>query len=205
MKTTHHQAKGFTLVELLVVIAIIASLAAMATPAIMGAMKKAKVMTAKNICVSLENAVDRFENDYSYLPFDGNSTAPSTDTEVFTAGGSISGKGPSAVMAVLAGLNEDMNPNKIKYFTLNEPKGGSGAYKDGMHVDVGAKTAELYDAWGRPYSMTFDYDLDDQINNPLDADPVVGKKVLVYSTGPDKVTLSTGMKNKEKKWIPRNF
>ena len=203
MKTTHQQAKGFTLVELLVVIAIIASLAAMATPAIMGAMKKAKVMTAKNICVSLENAVDRFEGDYSYLPFDG--TTPGADEEVFTAGTSITGKGPSGVMAVLAGLDEDINPKGIKYFSLNEPKGGAGSYKEGMHVDVTAETAELYDAWGSPYSMTFDYNLDDQIDNPLETNPVSGKKVIVYSVGPDKTTPTTGMGNKEKKWIPRNF
>ncbi len=203
MKTTSQQSKGFTLVELLVVIAIIASLAAMATPAIMGAMKKAKVMTAKNICVSLENAVDRFESDYSYLPFEG--STPNVDTEVFTAGDSFNGKGPSDLMAVLAGLDDDINPKRIKYFTLNEPKGGKNSYKEGMHVDTTAKTAELYDPWGSPYSMTFDYDLDDEINSPFSVKAVSGKKVLVYSIGPDKVKPRVGMSNKEKKWIPRNF
>lgn len=201
---THKRAKGFTLVELLVVIAIIATLATMAMPAILGALLKAKITTAKNICVSVESAVDRFENDYSYLPFDGTGDAgnsPTTDEEV---------RSDSGLMAVLAGVEDDINYKKSPFFSLPEPKGSSeSSYKDGMHIDKEAKTAMLYDAWGEPYYLVLDYDLDGAIDHPFKSDEKVnGKKVLVFSTGPEgpEVGKPTGtVTNKVLRKIPSNF
>lgn len=206
MKTNHSQArgtylvKGFTLVELLVVIAIIASLAAMATPVIMKALTKSKIVTAKAMCVSLESAVDRFESDYNYLPFEGG-TAPDEDTPTATP---ITSDGE--LMAVLAGVEEDVNFRGVKYFTTGEPSGSDGKYKDGMVIE--GKTAKLYDVWGKAYYMLLDYDLDGEIAHPFesgDENNVFGKKVLIFSTGPEKKVPSSGATNKVLRLIPSNF
>ena len=209
MKITYQQArhkntKGFTLVELLVVIAIIAILASLSAPMIMKAMVKTKILAATNISTSLGSAVDRFESDYSYLPFEGSS--PTEDTEVTSS--ALSG-GPADIMAVLTGVEKDVNFKKIAYFSLDAPKGAAGAYKDGMLVDKSGKTAELYDPWGGPYYMIFDYDLDDEIDHPFDPTKTLsGKKVLIYSAGPDgdeKGKPTASSTPKELKLIPSNF
>jgi len=203
MKITHQQAKGFTLVELLVVIAIIATLATLATPVILRALTKAKIVTSKNICVSIESAVDRFENDYSYLPFEG-SDSPTEDTPAATPI-----RSDDDIMAVLAGVENKVNYKKIKFFTLDSPKGVEGAYKDGMIIK--GQTAKLYDVWGEPYYFMLDYDLDGEIENPFksgDENNVFSKKILVFSTGPegpDKGAPGDGATNKVLKLIPSNF
>lgn len=212
MKITYQQArhqktKGFTLVELLVVIAIIAVLASLATPMIMKAMVKTKILAATNISTSLGSAVDRFESDYSYLPYDDNDKPDGSLDEPELK--SNAEPGPSNIMAVLTGVESDVNFKKIAYFSLDSPKGVAGSYKDGMLVDKSAGEAELYDPWGGAYYMIFDYDLDDEIDHPFDPTKTLnGKKVLIYSAGPDgdekgKPTASTTPK--ELKLIPSNF
>ena len=205
-KSTRQKSKGFTLVELLVVIAIIAVLASLATPMIMKALVKTKILAATNICTTIGSAVDRFESDYSYLPFEG-ASSPSEDAEVLS---SQLGGGPSDIMAVLTGVENDVNFKKISYFSLDDPKGAAGAYKDGMLVDKTAETAELYDPWGGPYYMIFDYDLDDEIEHPFETPTkqLHGRSVLIYSAGPDgdeKGKPSTSSTPKELKLIPSNF
>lgn len=190
MKMTHQKAKGFTLVELLVVIAIIAVLAALSTPVIMTALKKAKVATAKAVCVSLGNAVDRFESEYSYLP----SSASSERSD-------------GAFMAALAGVEAEgsskMNFKDIKFFTLASPKGSSAAnYKNGM--DISSNSATAYDAWGEKYYILLDDDLDGMITGP-EGKEVNGKLALVYSSGPEKVEPTSGMTTSEWNDIPTNF
>ncbi|GEM_PF-1293498 len=204
-KSTRQKSSGFTLVELLVVIAIIAVLAALATPMIMKAMVKTRILAATNICTSLGSAVDRFENDYSYLPFDPDDQSDD-DYELK----SNAEPGPSPIMAVLVGVEDEVNFKKIAYFTLDDPKGASGTYKDGMLVDKQGKTAELYDPWGGPYYMIFDYGLDDEIEHPFETPTkqLHGKKVLIYSSGPDgseKGQPTSSSTAKELKLIPSNF
>lgn len=203
MKMTYHKAKGFTLVELLVVIAIIASLAVLATPVILKALTNAKIVTAKNICVSIESAVDRFENDYSFLPYGDPASTPSSDTELSTAEN-------DELMAILAGVEEDVNYKQNKYFTLGEPKGTNDSnYKDGMHIDKDNQTAQLFDVWGERYYFILDYDLDGEIDHPFEANETINsKKILVFSTGPDGPDNGkppVGAANKVLKRIPSNF
>ena len=56
--------KGFTLVELLVVIAIIVALAAMATPQIFKALKRAALADALNNVRQVKFALDGFATDF---------------------------------------------------------------------------------------------------------------------------------------------
>lgn len=202
MKMTHLKAKGFTLVELLVVIAIIAALVSLATPVILTALKKAKVVSAKAVCVSLGNAIDRFESEYSYLPYEG-ADAPSVDTTI--SGGDVATAENDAFMAVLAGVEDALNYKQIEFFTLGSPKGSSESnYKDGMYVDKSAGVAQLFDAWGSRYYFILDYDLDGEIEG-LDNEKVNGKLALVYSLGPEKAVPDSETTAGEWRYIPTNF
>ncbi|MBK1829167.1 prepilin-type N-terminal cleavage/methylation domain-containing protein [Verrucomicrobiaceae bacterium R5-34] len=184
MKLPKSKSKGFTLVELLVVIAIIAVLAALATPAIMKGLTKASIVKAKSVCSNFETAVNNFENEYNYLPYSG--TVPDDDnTDPI--------RSDEDVVAVLAGVEDTdssdaQNFKGIRFFELGEPKGSSEAsYKDGMKIDTAANTAKIYDPWGNTYYIVFDYGLDGLIDNPLEpGETVGGKKVIVYSYGPDE-------------------
>ncbi|NWK57323.1 prepilin-type N-terminal cleavage/methylation domain-containing protein [Verrucomicrobiaceae bacterium N1E253] len=208
MKRTGKQVKGFTLVELLVVIAIIAALAVLAAPQIVKALVKAKVVTATNVCTSLEMAVDRFENEYSYLPYAG-ADAPNGDMEI--EGGDNDKVTNDEFMAVLAGLDEDLNPKQMEFFNLGEPKGSNeDNYRDGMNIDKTNGVAQLFDAWGERYYFSLDYDLDGEIEHPFKTgdEYVRGKKVLIFSTGPDgpeQGVPAKGASPKVLKLIPSNF
>lgn len=192
MKTYSKQTKGFTLVELLVVIAIIAVLAALASPAIMGALKKAKIAKATGVCTAFEVAVDNFESEYNYLPFGGGSAPSRDETDL---------RSDDALVAVLAGREDVINFKQIRFFDQPKPKGTKESnYKDGMHVS--GKNAKLYDPWGETYYISMDYDMDGELADPYGgADPISGRKVLIWSTGPDKEEGGTA-KNKDN---PSNF
>ena len=77
---TSSRRKGFTLVELLVVIAIIVALAALATPQIFKALKRAALVDAINNAKQVKLALDSFATD-----FDGQ--YPSDDTAEYVSEG----------------------------------------------------------------------------------------------------------------------
>jgi len=184
MKLTHKKTKGFTLVELLVVIAIIAVLAAFAGPALLNAFKKAKITKAEGICSAFETAVVNFESEYNYLPYGGAGSSPTDDSDNPVLR-SDTGEG-AELLAVLAGVEDDLNFKKIKFFELSEPKGNSeAAYKDGLKLDEAGGSAQLYDPWGEGYYLILDYGLDGKIDHPFDDDKTISKKAAIYSLGPD--------------------
>ncbi|MBK1791022.1 prepilin-type N-terminal cleavage/methylation domain-containing protein [Persicirhabdus sediminis] len=180
--------RGFTLVELLVVIAIIAALAAMASPAILKALEKGRQTKALATCKDLENAVNSFENEYSYLPYPSNGEYPSSDTST----GQPLKTERGGILRVLAGYDTSVNSRGIAYYS---PTQQAKAEKDGAEVTGSGdnQDIDLWDPWGNFYNMYLDYDLDGQIDNPhygkVDSGEkfryVTGFKVLVQSIGPD--------------------
>ncbi|MDP4898770.1 MAG: type II secretion system GspH family protein [Akkermansiaceae bacterium] len=68
MKTNHTTRRGFTLVELLVVITIIAALAALVSPQVMRALKKADANTAVSNARQIGLAMFSFQNEYGTFP-----------------------------------------------------------------------------------------------------------------------------------------
>ena len=174
MKLTHKKHKGFTLVELLVVIAIIAVLAAMATPVALKAASKAKIAKSKAICTAFAGAVDSFASEYSYLPFGGDGSAPTQDNQTPI-------RSDDGLVAVLAGVEDDLNFKQIRFFETSEPKGT----KDGMAIDKSAKTAKLYDPWGERYFIFMNYDLDSGIDHPFEKGATVTGNCAIFSIGPD--------------------
>ena len=192
MKLTYKKSKGFTLVELLVVVAIIATLAAIATPITLSAIKKAQITESRSVCVAFEAAVDNFEAEYNYLPFNGGGQAPTRDTDDAPI------RSDEDIVAVLAGVEDELNFKQIAFFEYREPKSGTNRtnYKNGMAVDDQAGTALLYDPWGEPYYIVMDYDLDGRVDNPLDRSEEISTKCAIYSLGKDKVG-GTSAKNRD--------
>jgi len=183
-----------------VVIAIIAILATMATPAIMRALQKAKIVRVSAICKGFETAVDGFENEYNYLPY-GSADYPTTEDE-------LSDNHNDVLIACLAGVNEDLNFKGNKYLELDEPSGSSDAtYKDGMHVDRAGGTAALYDPWGDRYHIVLDYiqDPDDGIEHPYDTSERLRRKVIIFSYGPDGQVATDSIRDSKNKDNPSNF
>jgi prepilin-type N-terminal cleavage/methylation domain-containing protein len=197
MKITHQKAQGFTLVELLVVIAIIATLAALSTPVIMKALVKAKVVSAKAVCVSLGNAVDRFESEYSYLP---------TNTIAESASEAEDERSSGDIMAALAGEEADsaLNIKDIKFFTLGSAKNKA----DGM--DIVGNLVTTYDPWGNEYYIKLDIDLNGEIATPdknvvdVEKKKIRGKLALVYSSGPESIKPDEA-ESAEWRLMPTNF
>ena len=173
MKLTHQKHKGFTLVELLVVIAIIAVLAAIATPVTVRTIVKAKITKSKTVCTALAGAVDNFETEYNYLPF-GEGEPPTQDNDAPI-------RSDDHLMAVLAGVEEDLNFKQIRFFETAEASGN----KDGMVIDKSAQIATLYDPWGELYYIFMDYDLDGGVDHPFDEGATISGNSAVFSIGPD--------------------
>lgn len=176
MKLNIKPARGFTLAELLVVIAIIAGLAALSAPVIFKMKGKAKIVSAVNACNAVEVAVNAFKNDYNFLPYAG--SPPDADNGI--------GLGSDDdIMNVLTGKDAEVNFKEKAYFEFNDAKGGPGNYFDGLRIEN--STAALFDPWGKPYLLFFDYDLDGAITNPTNpSDTVNGRHVAVYSKGKDQ-------------------
>ena len=192
MKPLHRSPHrpGFTLVELLIVIAIIAILAGLSIPVTTAVMEKARRAEAKQACTEIVKAIGAFEHDYGHLPdFTDADTTPGAKTD-------------NAVMNVLLGKESKENTREKRYTDLSPAKGGdslAGAFAGLHETDT---DAHLFDPWkktgdARYYRVLLDSDLDGKIGSPVGGKDIFGKKVLVWSLGPDgKYESSNPLKGK---------
>ncbi len=189
MKTSSRTAfpKGFTLIELLVVIAIIAVLASAGFAVGPAMMNRAKKVSAQATAISIANAVEQFYTEYSALPDPGSN---STDAAFTTT--------DSALLDILAGGTKPssitQNPRKIRFLSVKEAKNGmDGAVYSGSSID------KILDPWGQPFTITLDYNYDEQLDVQVTGNPKLnGRRVAVHSLGvkvPGEATARTLVKS----------
>lgn len=168
--------RGFTLIELLVVMAIIAVLASISYGPIMGFLDRGKITEVRAMCNEFETAIDAFKAEYSYLPY--GATHPDEDEKVIT---DASGK---KFIEALTGANTDVNDKAISYLGIKTSKNNinNGVLEDGT----------IKDAWGNPFTIALDYDLDGQILPSLINEALGTKK-----QSQDSLSATPG---KNKKW-----
>ena len=148
------KSKGFTLVELLVVISIIATLGALSYGPIMKQIENSQVLKATKVCNDLVAAIDNFQIDYGYLPYEGAAYVP-TDALIETdATAGID------FLNVLIGNNININDRGISYFDADQADGVT----DGLVLNQAGNILSLVDKWGNPYSILLDYDQNGMIS-----------------------------------------
>ena len=177
MKTPLSKSRrGFTLVELLVVISIIVVLAAAGFGAGAVALNKANKVTSQATASALEMAINNFYNDYSALPDVGDRVK--TDA----------GDG-TKLLEILLGLEGEtgrvQNTRGNKYLPAKETKTRS---KGLLYSSSGRSVEGLFDAWGSPFTVELDINLEDRLRFSMGSRQVTlnGRKVAVYSPGADK-------------------
>jgi prepilin-type N-terminal cleavage/methylation domain-containing protein len=182
MKTTrpHRSRPGFTLVELLVVIAIIAVLAAMGFAGAQAAINRARKTKARKVCVTMDQAVMSFYDEYGFLP-----TNPDGDTTLDTD------SDEDNLLTILLGYEAEsskmQNQKKIRFFEAGEAKGGKTNPKDGIRYGSSNSVEGLYDPWGETYQVLLDGDYDETLDNPFSSGSgsniLRGRRVATFSYG----------------------
>lgn len=159
---TRKRRKGFTLVELLVVIAIIVALAALATPQIFKALKRAALAEAISNARQVKLALDSFAND-----FDG--VYPSDDTADEVAEGLAGGQNSNAYLKQLhmAGIAD----SEIIFWVKNSPVANKrppdNKIKDGNRPSQN----EILKAGDCHWAYVVDHDNTDNGTRPILMDP----------------------------------
>lgn len=176
---------GFTLVELLVVIVIIAILSTIGFSVGLGALHKARRVTAQAAAMNVANAVEHFYSEYNLLPDPADATEDNTPYVTDAAGDGVE------LLNILSGYEDTtgdvQNGRKLRFLGVKESDNGK---RGGIvYNGTGDKVVGLFDPWGQPYYIVLDYDYDGrlELNISLDgstyAPKLNNKNVAVYSLG----------------------
>ncbi len=203
MKTStlsaHRLRHGFTLIELLVVIVIIAILASLAVPVTNVVMRKANELRIKTVMKDLQVGIGHYRTEYNRFPIDPSMAgggSGETDMPPFLTDGTVDTINILTANIDTSGGGANLNPRQIKFvdlpfaknnlFGVIDPSGGAG----------GGTPVQLVDIWGMPYTILFDSNYDNRIENPdtSNVDMVISSKApqflsatsAIYCNGQDK-------------------
>ena len=179
---------GFTLVELLVVIMIIAILSTIGFSVGLGALQKARKVTAQAAATNVANAVEQFYSEYNLLPDPADATVDNTTPYVTN----VAGNGVE-LLNILSGFEvttgDVQNDRKLRFLGVKESDNGK---RGGIvYNGTGDKVVGLFDPWGQPYYIVLDYDYDGRLEFNISLDgstypaKLNNKRVAVYSLGTD--------------------
>lgn len=129
-----------------------------------------------HVATNIAGAVDSFYLDYGSFPVSG-----SVDT-------TFDFLNDASKFDVLLGSpsGATFSPSTPRYLSLRAAKNG----KHGIVYDAsGTKIMGIFDAWGNPYRIRMDLDMDGTIL--VNGRPVHGKHAVVWSDGPDQVPNTT--------------
>jgi prepilin-type N-terminal cleavage/methylation domain-containing protein len=185
MEMKRQPTAAFTLIELLVVIVIIAILMGLAFPVFSSIQNQAKKTQAKNDLTQIVTAVNAFYTEYGKYPLPSSATSDATATY----GPSNSNK---ALFDELRGviITNALNTRQIVFLSPADAKDPANP-KAGIAGATSAKAGEYFDPWGTAYSISIDWDYDNQVTNPYNADTGAGpakirQGVLAWSLGKDQ-------------------
>jgi len=176
--------RAFTLIELLVVIVIIAILMGLAFPAFQAVRNQAKKTQAKNDLVEIVTAVNAFFTEYGKYPLPATATSDATATygPTFTTN--------KTLFDELRGITFALNTRQIVFISPAEAKDPTNP-RAGIAGTTSASVGQYFDPWGTAYSISIDWDYDNQVTNPYTADTGAGAAqirtgVIAWSLGKDK-------------------
>jgi hypothetical protein len=160
----------------LVIVALAGAGFAAGSAAVTAAQKATTQMTA----TAIESAVNSFVTEYGTMPAKG-----SSDTTLITSS-------DTNLLAVLLGLESTINKKSILFLSVKEAKVKS----NGLVYDKGGRSiVGLFDPWGSGYNVRLDLDNDAKLN--VNGDSLHGRRVAVWSNGPDR---KAGTKDDIKTW-----
>lgn len=189
-------AAAFTLIELLVVIVIVAILMGLAFPVFQGVQNQAKKTQAKNDLMQIVTAVNAFYTEYGKYPVadpdQGIEKTFSTSTKQLM---DILQSLPGGDALPTDATTNKYNPRKIVFLQPPSVKDDTvGNRRSGISSAEGS----FYDPWGKAYSISIDWDYDNQVTNPYTVDTGAGAAqirtgVIAWSLGKNQ-TGGTGSK-----------
>jgi prepilin-type N-terminal cleavage/methylation domain-containing protein len=168
---------AFTLIELLVVISIIAILAALAFPAVNGAILAARKAQARNDVQQIVSAVKAFQAEYGRMP-----TTASPGTDRNNEWGDVYHQTDNDVVIRIL-MNQETSGTKLNTKgtvfldakTTKNKKGG---------VDL--TDFKFYDPWGTPYAIKVDNNYSGKIEYYNGGTANIFNSSMALSAGPDK-------------------
>ena len=158
------------MIEMVIILVIIAILASLAIPIFRAIKKKAQIARMQAEVKNLTLAVRVFELEYSKYP-----------TPAASVGMDYRTKTDGAFMAILLGLDADLNPRKRIFFESTPARDGSPGLKPGAKPD---DPPSFVDTWGNECFVKIDGDYDGAVDLPGGgAGGPIREGVIAWSTG----------------------